>query len=354
MTYILSINPGSTSTKIALFNEEVCLFEEVIRHSSNELDQFNHVQDQFAFRKESIEQCLEKKNFDSRKLSAIVGRGGLLPPVKSGAYYVNETMIDRLVNRPIAEHASNLGAVIAYAIAKPLGIPALIYDSVAVDELTAVARVTGLKDITRKSLFHALNSRAVAIDQAQSEGKEYSLVTYIVVHMGGGITLSLHHKGRVIDIISDDEGPFSPERAGRVPTRGLIELCYSEKYSMKEMLKKTRGQGGLKGLLGTTDMQEVEKMALNEHEDAKLFYEAMIYQIAKGIGELSVVVDGQIDKIILTGGIAYSKNITQLIAKKVSFIADVIVMPGENEMKALALGGLRVLRKQEIAHIYSE
>jgi len=354
MKYILAINPGSTSSKIAVFEDETCLFEDNIKHSHEALEGFSRIQDQFEFRKNEVLRCLEDHSFDINLLSAVVGRGGLLPPVKSGAYYVNDAMLERLIVRPIAEHASNLGAIIADSIAKPLGVDAMIYDSVAVDEMHPVARITGLKEITRKSLFHALNSRSVAIEVASKKNGTYNSMTFIVAHLGGGITISLHHQGKIIDIISDDEGPFSPERAGRIPTRELIKLCYSGKYEEKTLVKMTRGGGGIKSLLDTTDIQQVENLIRLGNEDAKLYYEAMFYQVAKGIGELSTVVDGKVDQIILTGGIAHSKTATAMITKKVSFISEVVVIPGENEMKALALGCLRVLNGEEKANVYSE
>lgn len=350
---ILAINPGSTSTKIAVYDDERLMFSENINHSSEELSKFNSIVSQFEMRKEAIISMLEKNNFDINSLSAVVGRGGLLPPVKSGAYLVNELMIDRLQNRPILEHASNLGALISYKIAKNLNINAYIYDSVAVDELSDVARVLGFEEIERTCLSHALNSRAMAIKFAKDNNKNYNDMNLIVAHLGGGITIAAHEKGKMVDIVSDDEGPFSPERSGRIPAKKVVDMCFSGKYTYKEMLKKIRGKGGIIAHLGTTDVREVESM-IDSNEKAKLIYDAMAYQVAKGIGELSTVLEGNVDAVILTGGIAYSDKLTEAIKNRVKFIAPVEILPGENELKSLAYGALRVLKNEEVAREYIE
>jgi butyrate kinase len=351
---ILAINPGSTSTKIALYSGESMVFTETIDHSPEALKDFDGIADQFDFRRGIILEAIEKKGFSVKELSAVVGRGGILPPVESGAYRVNQEMVDRLRFNPVVEHASNLGALIAQAISEPLGIPAFIYDSVSVDQLDPVARISGMAEIVRSSTFHALNSRAMALKVAQKRGKKYEDMNFVIAHLGGGISLSAHRKGRAVDIISDDEGPFSPERAGRVPCKKLIDMCYSGKYDKKTMHKKLRGNGGVNSYLNITDMRTVEKMISEGGEEAALIYEAMAYQIAKGIGELSTVLCGEVDAIVITGGIAHSKNFTALISKRVSFIAPVEIMPGENEMEALALGALRVIEGKEEAKEYVE
>ncbi len=351
---ILAINPGSTSTKIALYENEQEIFSSELKHSIKELEEYDKIQDQFEMRKKVVLAFLEENKYDVNELSAVVGRGGMLPSVKSGAYNVNETMINRLKNNPIVEHASNLGALIAYEIANPIGIPAYIYDSVRVDELKDIARISGMPDIARSSTSHALNARAMAMRIGKKYNRQYADMNLIVAHLGGGISLSLHEKGRMVDIIADDEGPFSPERAGRVPCKDLIDLCYSGKFDKKAMHKKLRGNGGLKAYLSTVDAREVEKMIDAGDENARLIYEAMAYQIAKGIGELSTVVEGNVDAIIITGGIAYSARMTSWIKKRVAFIAPVEIMPGENEMESLALGILRVIRKEEAARAYKE
>ena len=351
---ILTINPGSTSTKIAVYDNEVQILVKGIEHRVEDLEKYERIQDQFEMRKNEVLQALKENDIKLESISAVVGRGGLLPPVKSGAYLVNEEMIDRLVNRPVLEHASNLGAIISYEIAKPLGVNAYIYDSVAVDELTDVARLSGVKGMDRACLSHALNSRAMAIKYAKNNNKKYEDLNLIVAHLGGGISLSVHEKGQMVDIVSDDEGPFSPERSGRVPCKTLIDRCFSGNYTHREMLKTIRGKGGISSYLGTVDVREVEKMINEGNEEAKLVHDAMTYQIAKGIGELATVVSGNVDAIILTGGIAYSNLITDNIRKRVGFISEVCVIPGENELESLSQGILRVLNKEEEARIYSE
>jgi butyrate kinase len=351
---ILAINPGSTSTKIALYSGDSMVFTETMDHSPEELKDFDGIADQFEYRRGIILEILEKRGCPLSELSAVVGRGGILPPVESGAYRVNKEMIDRLRYNPVVEHASNLGALIAHAMADPLGIPALIYDSVSVDQLEPVARISGMSGIERSSTFHALNSRAMALKAAEKRGRKYEELNFIVVHLGGGISLSAHRKGRAIDIIADDEGPFSPERAGRVPCKKLIDMCYSGKYDRKTMHKKLRGNGGVKSYLNVTDMRLVEKMIKHGGGDAETIYEAMAYQVAKGIGELSTVLCGEVDAIVITGGIAHSKDFIALITKRVSFIAPVEIMPGENEMEGLALGALRVIEGKETVKEYKE
>lgn len=351
---ILSINPGSTSTKIALYENENEVFCKTLNHSAEEIDKYKNVQDQYQMRKEAVLSFLKENGYEISELSAVVGRGGMVPSVESGAYAVNELMVGRLKDNPVVEHASNLGALIAYEIAGAIGVSAYIYDSVRVDELNDIARISGMPDIPRTSTSHALNSRAMAIKTAKKYGMDYSEANIIVAHLGGGISLSVHEKGRMADIIADDEGPFSPERAGRVPCKALIDLCFSGKYDKKTMNKRLRGNGGLKAYLNTVDAREVEDSIRSGDENARLIYEAMAYQIAKGIGELATVVEGDVDFIVITGGIAYSEMITSMIKKRVRFIAPVEIMPGENEMESLSLGILRVLRGEEKAKEYTE
>ncbi|HHZ02154.1 MAG TPA: butyrate kinase [Tissierellia bacterium] len=354
MYKILVINPGSTSTKVSLYENEKELFTEKLDHPLEIIEKFENVEDQLHMRKDLVLKILKEKNFDIKDLSVVVARGGMLPPVKSGAYEINELMIDRVLNRPIMEHASNLAAPIAYEIAKEAGVPSYIYDSVMTDELTDIARISGMPDIPRTSSSHVLNTRAMAIKAARKRGKKYNELNIIVAHLGGGISINVHEKGRIVDLVSDDEGPFSPERAGRVPCRDLINLCYSGKYDKKTMHRKLRGNGGLRAYLNTIDAREVEDMIEKGNQEARIIYEAMAYQIAKGIGELATVVEGKVDVIVLTGGIAHSRMLTDWIVKRISFIAPVEIFPGENEMEALALGALRVLRGQEVARQYEE
>lgn len=354
MYKILSINPGSTSTKIAVYEDEKPLFVESIQHSDSDLADFKRIQDQFEFRKNAVMNFLKANNVNTRELSAIVGRGGLLPPVKSGAYRVNEVMVDVLMNRPVLEHASNLAALIAYEMSKELNINAYIYDSIAVDELIDIARHTGLPEVDRVSLTHALNMRAAAIKTAQKLDKPYKNCNFVVAHLGGGISLTAHSGGKMVDIVSDDEGPFSPERSGRVAVKDLYKYVSSGKYTKDEMKKKLRGEAGLKGHLGTIDAREVQKRIDAGDEKARLIFETMAYQIAKSIGELATALSGNVDRIVLTGGIAYSKILTDWIIERVKFIAPVEILPGENEMESLSLGILRVLRGEETAREYAE
>ncbi len=351
---ILAINPGSTSTKIAVYEDEKMLFSKSIDHSASELEKYKNITDQFEMRKDKIINTLGENDFKVEDLNAIVGRGGILPPVKSGAYLVNDDMVDRLRNRPIVEHASNLGALISYEIAKNIGVNAYIYDSVAVDELTDVARVLGFPEIERTCLSHALNSRAIDMKFCKENNVDYKYVNLIVAHLGGGITIAAHEKGRMVDVVSDDEGPFSPERSGRIPVKKVVDMCFSKDYTHKEMLKKIRGKGGIVAHLDTVDIREVEAMIENGDEKAKLIYDALIYQVGKGIGELATVLKGEVDAIILTGGIAYSKKLTKDLSERVNFIAPVITLPGENELEALALGALRILREEENYREYEE
>nr|WP_320131109.1 butyrate kinase [uncultured Holophaga sp.] len=353
MSYkILAINPGSTSTKISVYENEQELFVTTLDHPAEEVAKYATVAEQFGMRKDYVLAFLKEKGLDVNELAAVVGRGGMLPPVKSGAYEVNEAMVKRLRYNPVLEHASNLGALIAFEIAQSIGKRAFIYDSVKVDELLDVARVTGVPELPRTSVTHTLNSRAMAMKCAKSKGKTYQDMNFIVVHMGGGVSVNAHQKGRLVDVIPDNEGPMSPERAGRIGTAGLVDLCYSGKYDKRGMHKKLRGEGGLKAYLGTVDVREVIKMIEGGNEQAKLLLEAMCYQIAKGVGEMATVLCGQVDAIIFTGGIAYSKLVCELVKERISWIAPVEILAGENEMESLTLGTLRVLRGEESAHEY--
>lgn len=351
---ILVINPGSTSTKVAFFEEKTCLFVESLNHSANDLADFDEIPDQLGFRTQIVLDMIKKHNLNLKELNAIVGRGGLLPFVHAGGYLVNETMKRRIIDGPISEHASNLGAIIAEAIASPLNIPAYIYDCVGSDEFKDIARVTGVPDIKRESLCHVLNQKAIGRKVAEKYKKKYSDLNLIVAHLGGGFSVGAHEKGRIVDCIRDDAGAFSPERSGSVPLLYVIDMCYSGKYTKREMTRKIRGMGGLQALLNTKDCREVEKMIADGNQYAELVYHAMAYQAAKSIGEMSTVLEGNIDFIILTGGAAYSKLLTGLIAKRVKFMAPVEIVPGEDEMESLALGTLRILKGEETAAEYIE
>ncbi len=337
-----------------MYEGEDRALSETINHPAEELNKFDRVIDQYGYRKDEILKVLKEKNIKLEELSAVVGRGGMLPPVEAGAYKINEEMLNRLKSNPVIEHASNLGAPIAYEIAKPLGIISFIYDPVTVDQLNDIARITGIPEVKRVSFSHVLNSRATAMKAAEKLEKKYEDVNFVVAHIGGGISVAIHSHGRLIDMLADDEGPFAPERAGRIPGKELINICFSGDYNKKEVTRKMRGNAGLKALLGTHDAMEVEKMIAEGDNKAKLIYEAMAYQIAKGIGELATVVNGNVDAVVLTGGIAHSKMITDWIAERVKFIAPVLIMAGENEMEALAYGALRVLNGTEKARDYKE
>ena len=352
MEKILVLNPGSTSTKLAVYEGETSLFVESIVHSAEELAPFDRVAEQYQFRKELVLACLEKHGIALESLSAVVSRGGLLPPIKAGAYEVNEDMVWQLENKPANEHASNVGAMIAHSISKQLSIPAYIYDGVTVDEMDELNRITGLPCFRRKGMGHNLNTRAAALRYAKEQGKSYNDITVIVAHLGGGISVNLHTEGHIADFISDDEGPFSPERAGGLPMFGVIKMCYEEGNTYKSMMRTVKSKGGLMAYFGTTDSRDVEKMMAEGNEQAKLVYDAMALNVAKNIGKVAPVVDGKVDAIILTGGIAYSKYFTETVAKRVSFIAPVVVYPGENEMESLAKGCLRVLRGEEEARVF--
>ena len=354
MAKLLIINPGSTSTKIGVYENETQILEETLRHSSEEIGKYTTIYDQFPFRKEVILNILKEKDVNIETLDAIVGRGGLLKPIVSGTYAVNDAMLEDLKVGVLGQHASNLGGIIANEIAKELKIPSFIVDPVVVDELDDVARVSGMPEIERKSIFHALNQKAVAKRYAKENGVKYEDVNLIVTHMGGGSSVGAHKGGKVIDVNNalDGEGPFSPERSGGVPIGDLVKLCFSGKYTHDEIKKKINGNGGTVAYLDTNDFREVAKSAENGDKEAKLIYDAFIYQIAKEIGKNAVVLNGKVDAIILTGGIAYNKTVTDKISEKVSFIAPIVVYPGEDELLALAQGALRVLNGEEEAKIY--
>ena len=346
---ILTINPGSTSTKIAVFDNEDLVFEKTLRHSSEEIGKYEKISDQFEFRKTVIEDALTEGGIKTSDLDAVVGRGGLLKPIEGGTYIVNEAMIDDLKVGVLGEHASNLGGIIAKEIGDTVNVPSYIVDPVVVDEMDDVARISGSEDIDRKSIFHALNQKATARRAAKELEKEYFDCNFIVAHMGGGISVGAHEKGKVIDVANalDGEGPFSPERSGGLPVGDLVKMCFSGKYTQDEIKKKIKGNGGLVGYLNTNDGREVESRIEAGDEKAKLVYEAMAYQVSKEIGSCASVLKGNVDAILLTGGIAYSKMFTGMIEERVNFISDVKIYPGEDEMIALAQGGLRVLNKEE-------
>jgi butyrate kinase len=351
---ILAINPGSTSTKISLFKGTEEVLTENIGHKIEDLARFNKASDQDLYRMEIIVRVLREKNVDLTGIKAVVGRGGLIRPIEGGTYYVNDEMVADLKKGVMGDHPSNCGGLIAYAISKSLECEAFIVDPVVVDEMEPIAKISGMPLIERKSIFHALNQKAVGREVAAQIKKPYSDMNLIIAHMGGGITVGCHAKGRVIDVNNglDGDGPFSPERSGAVPIGDLIKGCFTGEYTFPEMKKLVKGHGGMVAYLGTHDMREVEKRIDNGDQKAKIVFEAMAYQIAKEIGAMSTVISGEIDAIILTGGMAFSDKLVDLIKTRVEFIAPIYVLPGEHEMKALALGALRVLEGEEKAKTY--
>ncbi len=354
MFRILVINPGSTSTKIAVFDDDKEVFKKNISHPVEELSKFEKIIDQYEFRKEVIKKALSNAQYDLKRFSAIVGRGGLLKPIPSGTYLVNELMIETLKKGEYGEHASNLGAILAKTLASPYNLPSYIVDPVVVDEMEDIARLSGLPQLRRKSIFHALNQKAVARRAATELGKTYEECNFIVAHLGGGISVGVHRRGKVVDVNNalNGDGPFTPERSGGLPAWDLVKLSLSGQYTKKEIKKMITGKGGVVAYLGTNDMREVEKKVKEGDKGYKLVFEAMAYQVAKEIASLSAVLSGIVDAIILTGGLAYSEIFTRWIKERVNFISKVLVYGGEDEMKALALGALRVLKGEEKVKFY--
>ncbi len=350
----LIINPGSTSTKIGVFEDDKMLFDETLRHTTEEIARFDRIVDQMDFRKEVILNFLKEKDIDIKSFDVIVGRGGLLRPIPSGTYKVTEKLVQDLKDAVGGEHASNLGGILAGEIADEIGVDAYIVDPVVVDEMSDVARLSGVPELPRVSIFHALNQKAVAKRYAKEVGKRYEMLNLIVVHMGGGVSVGAHTGGKVVDVFNalSGDGAFSPERAGAVPPGALADLCFSGKYSQKEIKKMLIGNGGFNAYLGTNDAREVYKQSL-ENEKAKTVLDAFIYQVSKDIGAQAAVLSGKVDQIILTGGIAYGEYVDDEIKKRVEFIAPVTVYPGEDELLALAEGALRVIRGEESAAIYN-
>lgn len=351
---ILTINPGSTSTKIGVFHNERSIFEKTLRHNIEELQRFDQIIDQYEFRKNHILETLHEQGINISKFDAVCARGGLLRPIEGGTYVVNDDMIEDLKSGYAGQHASNLGGIIAREIADGLNIPSYIVDPVVVDEMSVLAKVSGMPEIERKSIFHALNQKAVARKAAASLGKRYENMKMIITHMGGGITIGVHDRGRVVDVNNGlhGEGPFSPERAGTVPAGDLVDLCFSGEYTEEEIMKKLVGTGGLLGYLGTNDAVKVEQMIQGGNEKARFIYDAMAYQIAKEIGAASAVLKGEVEAIVLTGGLAYGKSFVSTIRSYIDWISDVLVYPGENELQSLAQGALRVLQGEEQSKQY--
>ncbi len=350
----LIINPGSTSTKIGVFEDETQLLDKTLRHTTEEIARFPSIYAQKDFRKKIILDALEEENIDPKSFQVIVGRGGLLKPIPGGTYAVSDALLQDLITPPQGEHASNLGGILAREIGDALGVPSYIVDPVVVDELAPVARISGVPEIERVSIFHALNQKAMARRYAKENGKKYADLNLIVVHMGGGVSVGAHTGGKVVDVFNalDGDGSFSPERAGGVPSGALIRMCYESGLSEKEMRRKIVGNGGFNAYLGTNDAREVEKRVAEGDEKARLIRDAFVYQMSKNIGAMAAVLNGKVDAILMTGGIAYDQKITEMITEKVSFIAPVTLYPGEDELLALAQGALRVMTGEEKAQEY--
>jgi butyrate kinase len=352
----LIINPGSTSTKIGIFEDEELKMDETLRHSTEVISKYDSIIDQKDFRKQIILDFLKEKNIDVNTFDVVVGRGGLLKPMPGGTYEVTDDIVHDLEIGYAGQHASNLGGILAREIADQIGVKAYIVDPVVVDELIPEARVSGMPEVQRICIFHPLNQKAVSRRYAKSVGKKYEDIRVVVAHLGGGVSVGAHEGGKIIDCYSafEGDGAMSPERCGGLPVGQLIRLCYSGKWTEKEMLKKATGQGGFNAYLGTNDAREVMKMIDEGNEKAKLVMDAFIFQVSKDIGAESTVLKGKVDQIIITGGIAYNEKITNAIKERVSHIAPVTVYPGEDELLALAQGALRVMNGEEKAKVYAE
>ena len=350
----LIINPGSTSTKIGVFEDETLLFEETLRHSTEEISQYASIVDQKDFRKDIITNLLASKDFDIKSLDVVVGRGGMLKPIPGGTYAVTDELLADLKVGVQGQHASNLGGILAKEIADSIGVPSYIVDPVVVDELMPIARYSGVPEFPRVSIFHALNQKAVAKRYAKEQGVPYESLNLIVVHMGGGVSVGAHENGRVIDVFNalDGDGAFSPERAGGVPSGALIKMCFSGKYTEKEVYSKIVGKGGFNAYLGTNDMRQVNKMAAEGNAEAEEIKQAFMFQVAKDIGSMACVLNGKVDQIIVTGGIAYNADVVATLKERAEWIAPFTVYPGEDELLALAQGAIRVMNGEEAAKEY--
>lgn len=347
---ILVINPGSTSTKLALYDGPVCIREKKVTHPHEELAGFPSIRDQLPMRVDRVREFLEEEGLEAGALDVMVARGGMLPPVRHGAYRVDQHLVDTLLDRPAEQHASNLGAGIAWILGDKGRIPALIYDSVSVDELTPLARLSGVRGHDRRSFSHVLNTRAVAREIAEKEGFDLDVSNVIVAHLGGGISLNLQAGGVLIDVVSADEGPYSTERAGGLPVFSAVRIAREE--GLDALYRYETGLGGLISYTGSNDAAALEQRALAGDQASGLVFEGIAYQTAKAIGGLATAVGGEVRAIILTGGLAHSRIMTDAIEQRVRFIAPVYVRPGELEMEALARGAFRVMRGEEEAQVF--
>ena len=351
---IFAINPGSTSTKVAMYSDGLPLWVESISHAPEDLANFNSPYEQIGWRKGLVLEAARRHGENLDDLAAVVGRGGPFHPVRCGAYEVTDAMLEVMRNRPMSPHVSLIAMDIARQIADPLGLKAYIYDGASIDEMPPLVRLSGWKDMPRRSMGHPLNLRAAALKFCQSQGWNYREKNLLLCHMGGGFSVGLLSRGKLLDLMGDEQGGFCPERSGALPTYALVDYCYHSGKSYADTMKRIMGRGGLMDHLGTTDCREVERRIDEGDDYARLVYEAMALNTAKSIAKLAVVVNGDIDAIVFTGGIAHSKMFTGLVAERLKFIAPVHTVPGENEMEALALGIYRVLDGSEQVNIFKE
>lgn len=351
---ILVINPGSTSTKVAVFVDDAPRFVESIRHDDAEMARFESVMAQEGYRRDLLMAALRRHDVKPHDLTAVIGRGGLMRPIAGGVYRVNTTMLEDLRSCRYGTHASNLGAILAHGIADAVGIPSFIADPVVVDEMFPLARYSGHPDITRKSIFHALNHKAVARRAARDLGKPYEDVRLVVAHLGGGVSVGAHENGRVVDVNNalDGDGPFSPERSGGLPSGQLVSWCFAPGADEKTIRSRITGSGGFLAYLGTASGLEIEKRIATGDEIAREVHAAMAYQVAKEIGAMGAVLRGAVDAVVLTGGLMHDRTLADLITSRVQFLASVLVYPGEDEMEALALAALRALDSQTVIRTY--
>lgn len=352
---ILAINPGSTSTKVAIYYDNKLVKEKTLRHEAEDLKKFGGIIEQYDFRKKVILEFLKNHDYDLKDIDVFVGRGGMMKPLKNGGtYLVTKEMLKDLKSGEYGFHASNLGAILADGFAKEYKRPAYIVNPVCIDEFEEISRISGHKLFERRSIFHALNQKAIAIQYAKELGKNYTDLNLIICHLGGGISVGFHKQGRVIDCNNalGGDGPFSPERTGTIPTYPLVDLCFSGEYTKEEVKKLLVGGGGLVSYLGTNDAREVEKRMEHGDMDAKLHYDAMAYNVVKEIGALYFAAKGQVDGILITGGIAHSDYFINYLKDHIEPTMKIKVYPGEDEMRALAEGAMRVLLKQEKSQVY--
>ncbi|MFB3926417.1 MAG: butyrate kinase [Syntrophales bacterium] len=345
---ILAINVGSTSTKVAFFRNAEPVVQETIKYSAEELASYPDLRDQLPKREEDLRQFLQRHRISLNDIDMVISRGGVGKPAPAGAYKINEAMREDLLEGRYGKHPSALGPAMALEMSEKYGKPAIVIDPPSTDEFHPIARFSGIPEIERKSAFHALNQKMAARRAARDLGKEYKEIDLVVAHLGGGITIGAHRKGRVVDCTHGlSEGPFTPERAGSLPTQDLVDLAFSGKMDKKQLLGRLIGRGGLAAYIGTNDAQKVESMIRQGDKNAENVYRAMAYQIAKDIGAMSVVLQRKPDAVVLTGGLAFSKILTDWIREMISFLAPVLVYPGEDEMIALAEGALRVMQGTE-------